>query len=261
MPTKVVTLLVVTMMACTAGGRPALGSRSPRCPHRYPHQLVSTPADSNASVSLHQLRGGMTARTGWTILFSATGFEMVSTIFMNKAQGFTKPLEAALAVVFYGASFFLFNKSLGKSSHTLPVLPTCHAPILPMRQRMFCHDFASSRARDLRRLRGVERGGDGGARGCRDGLPGREREHCKDARHPQYNCGHHHSLDGWRRRIVVTPFCSHASPSSASSSALARSHLDGWRWRQRAAISFIADIFLFILSLNVFNCIHTYSNI
>ena len=46
------------------------------------------------------------------VLFSATVFELASTGFMHKAQGFSKPLPSALAVLFYGASFYIFNLSL-----------------------------------------------------------------------------------------------------------------------------------------------------
>ena len=56
--------------------------------------------------------GGMTTGIAWTILFSATCFELVSTGFMHKAQGFSKPLPSLLAVVFYAASFYCFNLSL-----------------------------------------------------------------------------------------------------------------------------------------------------
>ena len=54
----------------------------------------------------------MSAGTAWAILFSATVFELASTAFMHKAQGFSRPGPSALAVVFYGASFYLFNLSL-----------------------------------------------------------------------------------------------------------------------------------------------------
>lgn len=54
----------------------------------------------------------MSAKTAWMVLFSATVFELASTGFMHKAQGFSKPLPSALAVLFYGASFYIFNLSL-----------------------------------------------------------------------------------------------------------------------------------------------------
>ena len=67
-------------------------------------------------LELLRLRGGgaltMDARTAWTILFTATLFELVSTWFMNEAQGMTKPLESVGACVFYAASFYTFNVSL-----------------------------------------------------------------------------------------------------------------------------------------------------
>ena len=54
----------------------------------------------------------MSTRTGWGVLFAATGFELVSAIYMDAAKGFQKPLESALAIVFYAASFYGFNLSL-----------------------------------------------------------------------------------------------------------------------------------------------------
>ena len=54
----------------------------------------------------------MSKSLAWTILFGATGFELVSTGFMHKARGFSKPLPSLLAIVFYAASFYSFNLSL-----------------------------------------------------------------------------------------------------------------------------------------------------
>ena len=54
----------------------------------------------------------MDSRLAWTILFSATGFELVSTYFMHEARGFSRPVPALLAVAFYAASFLFFNLSL-----------------------------------------------------------------------------------------------------------------------------------------------------
>ena len=48
----------------------------------------------------------------WAILFGATGFELVSTYYMHLAKGFSVPGPAALAVIFYAASFYAFNLSL-----------------------------------------------------------------------------------------------------------------------------------------------------
>ena len=54
----------------------------------------------------------MSTRTGWAVLFAATAFELVSTIYMDAAQGFQKPVPSLLAIVFYAASFYGFNLSL-----------------------------------------------------------------------------------------------------------------------------------------------------
>ena len=86
----------------SAGGAPAAGSASPS----------SSCADSSALLSLLPLRGGMSVAEGWGVLFAATLFELVSTYFMHAAQGFSRPLQAALACVFYAASFLGFNFSL-----------------------------------------------------------------------------------------------------------------------------------------------------
>jgi small multidrug resistance pump len=61
---------------------------------------------------LLNLRGGMTLSQGWTFLFAATCSEIMSTYFMNAAKGFSKPLEAVLACLFYAGSFVGFNLSL-----------------------------------------------------------------------------------------------------------------------------------------------------
>mmetsp|Transcript_52464 Transcript_52464/g.145838 ORF Transcript_52464/g.145838 Transcript_52464/m.145838 type:complete len:171 (+) Transcript_52464:85-597(+) len=66
---------------------------------------------------VHQLRGGgaeiaMPAKTAWMILFGATFFELASTGFMHQAQGFSKLIPSALAILTYGVSFYLFNLSL-----------------------------------------------------------------------------------------------------------------------------------------------------
>ena len=78
---------------------------------------AGTPPSPMPLSPLHKLRGGestftMSAKTAWMVLFSATVFELASTGFMHKAQGFSKPLPSALAVLFYGASFYIFNLSL-----------------------------------------------------------------------------------------------------------------------------------------------------
>jgi len=54
----------------------------------------------------------MSKQMGWSVLFAATGFELVSTIYMDKAEGFQKPLPSLVAIVFYAASFYGFNLSL-----------------------------------------------------------------------------------------------------------------------------------------------------
>ena len=56
--------------------------------------------------------GGMTTAEGWFVLTAATCFELVSTYFMNAAEGFSKPLEAVIACIFYAGSFLGFNYSL-----------------------------------------------------------------------------------------------------------------------------------------------------
>jgi len=74
--------------------------------------LVYSAAPSDAATGLHRFRGGMSTKTAWAILFSATGFELVSTYFMHAAKGFSILLPSCIAVVFYGASFYTFNLSL-----------------------------------------------------------------------------------------------------------------------------------------------------
>lgn len=80
-------------------------------------------ASSAAEHSWRRLRGGagehglsppteMSKSLAWTILFGATGFELVSTGFMHRAKGFSKPLPSLFAVLFYAASFYSFNLSL-----------------------------------------------------------------------------------------------------------------------------------------------------
>jgi len=69
-------------------------------------------ADDRPMQQLMALRGGMTTSEGWLVLAAATCFELVSTYFMNAAEGFSKPVEAVIACVFYAASFLGFNYSL-----------------------------------------------------------------------------------------------------------------------------------------------------
>lgn len=75
-------------------------------------------AGSTATRRCLSLRGGggseMSVRGAWAILFGATAFELVSTGFMHQAKGFSVPLPAFGAVVFYAASFYAFNLSLRK---------------------------------------------------------------------------------------------------------------------------------------------------
>lgn len=54
----------------------------------------------------------MTKGFAWSILFGATIFELISTGFMHQAQGFSRLVPSALAVLFYAASFYSFNLSL-----------------------------------------------------------------------------------------------------------------------------------------------------
>ena len=64
--------------------------------------------------SVLRLRGGaaMSKAQGWSVLFAATVFELVSTIYMDKAEGFSKLLPSVIACAFYAASFYGFNLSL-----------------------------------------------------------------------------------------------------------------------------------------------------
>ena len=68
-------------------------------PHAAPP--FSPPLATHAAALL-LLRGGMSTRQGWAVLAASTAFELLSTAFMHLAQGFTRPVEAALACVFYG---------------------------------------------------------------------------------------------------------------------------------------------------------------
>lgn len=69
--------------------------------------MVSPPA------TWSRLRGGaMSKAQGWGVLFAATAFELVSTVYMDAANGFSKPKESVIACVFYAASFYGFNLSL-----------------------------------------------------------------------------------------------------------------------------------------------------
>lgn len=79
-------------------------------PSLLAHAGAGVPADG--LLPILSLRGGMTLAQGWTFLFAATCSEIMSTYFMNAAQGFSKPLEAMLACVFYAGSFVGFNLSL-----------------------------------------------------------------------------------------------------------------------------------------------------
>ena len=80
--------------------------------------LVQRSSQAPAALpTLLRLRGSggeltMEPRRAWAVLFTATLFELASTGFMHKAEGFSKPVPAALSVLFYGASFYIFNLSL-----------------------------------------------------------------------------------------------------------------------------------------------------
>ena len=54
----------------------------------------------------------MSRTNGWAVLFAATAFELVSTVYMDAANGFSKPRESVIACIFYAASFYGFNLSL-----------------------------------------------------------------------------------------------------------------------------------------------------
>ena len=47
----------------------------------------------------------MSKTNGWAVLFAATAFELVSTVYMDAANGFSKPRESVIACIFYAASF------------------------------------------------------------------------------------------------------------------------------------------------------------
>ena len=103
-----VLLLLLLAGAATAGAsRIARRGVAPRAPCR-----------AETAPALRRLRGGASdaftigPAKAWAILFSATVFELASTGFMHKAQGFSRPVPATLSVFFYGASFYLFNLSL-----------------------------------------------------------------------------------------------------------------------------------------------------
>mmetsp|Transcript_6530 Transcript_6530/g.13085 ORF Transcript_6530/g.13085 Transcript_6530/m.13085 type:complete len:164 (-) Transcript_6530:66-557(-) len=102
-------LLLAAMAACDASRHsPTQPLRPQSMPKRALRRATVQPS------SLLRLHGGatMSKQVGWSVLFAATGFELVSTVFMDKANGFQKPLPSVLAVAFYAASFYGFNLSL-----------------------------------------------------------------------------------------------------------------------------------------------------
>ena len=50
--------------------------------------------------------------SAWATLFAATASELVSCVFMHRAEGFSRPGPACVAVLFYALSFAGFNLSL-----------------------------------------------------------------------------------------------------------------------------------------------------
>ena len=82
------------------GGAPRGAAASPRGAVASPRAVVA------------RLRGGMTPRAAWGVLFAATASELVSCVFMHRAEGFSRPGPSCVAVVFYALSFGGFNLSL-----------------------------------------------------------------------------------------------------------------------------------------------------
>ena len=114
-------LLPLLLLLCLAPCAAETCGRAVRASPARRHALLRhshAAAHGPSTVALGKLRGGggaeftMDARSAWALLFSATGFELASTGFMHKAQGFSKPWPSFFAVLFYGMSFYIFNLSL-----------------------------------------------------------------------------------------------------------------------------------------------------
>ena len=111
-------LLLVPMARGRMLGSVAAPLSLQRCEDaRVPIPLAGLRAPRQPPASVSRLRGGgnvltMNPRTAWGILFGATIFELASTAFMHKAEGFSKLVPSILACFFYGASFYGFNLSL-----------------------------------------------------------------------------------------------------------------------------------------------------
>jgi len=105
-------LLVVAATAVCDASR--LGPTQQLRPRAMPKRALRQEAAPEPS-SVLRLRGGAAAMNkaqGWSVLFAATVFELVSTIYMDKAEGFSKLLPSVIACAFYAASFYGFNLSL-----------------------------------------------------------------------------------------------------------------------------------------------------
>ena len=89
------------------GGAPRGAVASPRGAVASTRAVVASP---RAVVA--RLRGGMTPRAAWGVLFAATASELVSCVFMHRAEGFSRPGPSCVAVFFYALSFGGFNLSL-----------------------------------------------------------------------------------------------------------------------------------------------------
>lgn len=116
-------VLVLAALSCLVSG--GCGAEVPRQLRRVrgpplipQRQLQRDPTTVQPPAAALVLRGGslevgsMSTRLAWTILFGATGFELVSTAYMHKAQGFSKLVPSFIACFFYAASFYAFNLSL-----------------------------------------------------------------------------------------------------------------------------------------------------
>ena len=77
-----------------------------------PLRSRGSPQKQCGSAVVLRLRGGMSIQTAWMTLFSATGFELLSTYYMHKARGFSEFGPSVFAILFYAASFTGFNLSL-----------------------------------------------------------------------------------------------------------------------------------------------------
>ena len=220
-------LVVAATAACDAS---RLGPTQPLRPRATPKRALRQEAAQPSSAL--RLRGGggaaMSTAQGWSVLFAATGFELVSTIFMDKAEGFSKPLPSLIACLFYAASFYGFNLSLralapaarskctlGSALAWLLRLLRALGSALPGRGQPTGRPATASGARgstaadvtafdhagDLGGVRRVVRGRHGGAlrRGHR--LPQREQEPAQVCRRHLHHLRHHLPQLGRRAEV------------------------------------------------------------